>query len=485
MMRHSATAQRRSGGWPVRGLLTLLTTIGVALAVAVLPAAALAASPPSEVQTEPAEVIPGGAKLKGELNPGGLPTTYYFVYARDTCDEGCTPSRTATGGPLTGDTQQEVPAVEVTGLSGSGGSERYWYYLVASNADGTVFGGLVNFTPGALPPTIESESVSNVTEHDATLEAEIRPESGAELTYFVEYGATTSYGASAPTPPATISWVSCGLECEPEETPRYVSVNLTGLEAGTTYHYRFIATNRRGEAKGEDATFTTPPARTAPTAPVIESVSLSQLTSTDATLEARIDTEGLSTIYQFELRINLCPYSECIGYKGIPLPSGLLLGSFADQAVSLDLNSVGVSLAPGVYEYALSATSTGGHIESPWQTLIPAVLNPPAPSVSTQSGTGPPVASGGSGQPAGSAGADQPAASGPSSSSSTPGVVCQPTTWPPGCQNKALPKPPKPLTSAQKLAKALNLCERKPKNQRPSCKRQAEKKYSAPSKHHA
>ena len=102
----------------MRGALALLATIGVALSVAALPA--LAASSPSEVQTEPAQPIPGGAKLKGQLNPGGLPTTYYFIYARDTCDEGCTPSKTTTSGPLTGGTEQEVPAVEVTGLSGRG-----------------------------------------------------------------------------------------------------------------------------------------------------------------------------------------------------------------------------------------------------------------------------------------------------------------------------------------------------------------------------
>ena len=162
----------------------MLATIGVVLSVAILPAAALAASPPSEVQTEPAEAIPGGAKLKGELNPGGLPTTYYFIYARDTCDEGCTPSKTATGEPLTGDTAQEVPAIEVTGLSGSGGSERYWDILVATNADGTVYGGLVNFTPGAPLPLIEGESVSHVTSTDATLEAQIDVES---LTHGADY----------------------------------------------------------------------------------------------------------------------------------------------------------------------------------------------------------------------------------------------------------------------------------------------------------
>ena len=42
---------------------------------------------PSEVQTEPAEVIPGGARLKGELNPGGLATTYYFEYIGDNAVE--------------------------------------------------------------------------------------------------------------------------------------------------------------------------------------------------------------------------------------------------------------------------------------------------------------------------------------------------------------------------------------------------------------
>ena len=59
-MRHSATIQRRSGGWLIHGLVAVLATIGVALSVAVLPAAALAASPPSEVQTEPAEQTAGG-----------------------------------------------------------------------------------------------------------------------------------------------------------------------------------------------------------------------------------------------------------------------------------------------------------------------------------------------------------------------------------------------------------------------------------------
>jgi hypothetical protein len=163
-------------------MLGLVVVMGC-LALA-LPAFAQASSSQPEVQTEPAQPIPGGAKLKGNVNPGGLPTTYYFIYARDTCDEGCTPSKTTTSGPLTGDTTQEVPAVEVTGLSGSGGSERYWDILVATNADGTVYGGLVNFTPGVPLPSIDGESVSNVTSTDAMLEATINSEDLPEGAYY-------------------------------------------------------------------------------------------------------------------------------------------------------------------------------------------------------------------------------------------------------------------------------------------------------------
>jgi hypothetical protein len=100
---------------------------------------------PSEVVTEPAEATSNGFRLKGKLNPDGLPTTYYFQYASVTCDEGCTSTKTAVVGPLAGDTQEEVPAIEVTDLTAG----QYWYRLVASNADGVEGGAFVMFT---IPP---------------------------------------------------------------------------------------------------------------------------------------------------------------------------------------------------------------------------------------------------------------------------------------------------------------------------------------------
>ena len=137
---------------------------------------------PSEVVTGPAEATPNGYKLTGKLNPGNLPTTYYFQYIGDNqveCleVENCWP-QTAHMGPITGDTQQQVPPIEVTGLTVG---VTYRYRLIASNADGTVTGNVASFTVGS-PPSIESESVSNVTERDATLEAQINTE-GLETSY--------------------------------------------------------------------------------------------------------------------------------------------------------------------------------------------------------------------------------------------------------------------------------------------------------------
>jgi hypothetical protein len=226
---------------------------------------------PSEVVTEPAESGSNGFRLTGKLNPGGLPTTYYFEYIADDaveCVEGenCWPE-TAHAGPITGDSQQGVGSIEVTGLRLG---ETYRYRLVAENAKGTERGNMVTFTvTQTFPASVGSESVSNVTENGATLEAQVNPH-GEETyltTWVFEYGTSTAYGQSIPTPPGLFNSEACKfLEIIPcgINTPQPVSESLTGLEPGTTYHYRIAATNSWGTSYGEDRTFTTLSSRARP-----------------------------------------------------------------------------------------------------------------------------------------------------------------------------------------------------------------------------
>lgn len=83
----------------------------------------------------------------------------------------------------------------------------------------------------------------------ATIKAEINPNEAA-TTYRFEYGTTTSYGASAPEPGGQIGSGTEGVE---------VSQHLTNIQAGTTYHYRVIATNAEGTVNSPDETFVTFP----------------------------------------------------------------------------------------------------------------------------------------------------------------------------------------------------------------------------------
>jgi hypothetical protein len=224
-----------------------------------------------------------------------------------------------------------------------------------------VYGPDQTFT---TPPAIESESVSNITPTDTTIEAQINT-GGRETTYRVWVGnypecieeMMEECDSSAKHP---IEGILTG-----SSSPARISVDVAhawhALSPGSSYIYNIDATNSawafQGSAYGENKTFTTPAAK----APAIDSESVSHVTSTDATLEAQINTEGLETSYEFHLATPPCP-SGCEHLQfTFPLPSGKLLGSSVTQSVSLDLNSAGVTLTPGQrYEYWVTAINAGG-----------------------------------------------------------------------------------------------------------------------------
>ncbi len=98
---------------------------------------------------------------------------------------------------------------------------------------------------GAPPHAETGESVSAVQERQATVHGTIDP-NGLSTSYHVQYGPTTSYGASSSTASAGSGW-----------QPGSVNVTLQGLEPGVTYHYRLVASNSQGTSYGKDRQFTT------------------------------------------------------------------------------------------------------------------------------------------------------------------------------------------------------------------------------------
>jgi hypothetical protein len=327
----------------------------------------------------------------------------------------------------------------------------------------TVYGPDQTFT---TPPAIEGESVSNVTSSDATLEAQINP-GGLETTYEVWIGTVSciEFGGPADTCESTSPGEIVGTIPAGAST-QTISVDVAKawhkLAPNSSYVFSVSATSSAGKANSNFKIFKT----AAGVPPAVVSESVSNITPTDATLEAQINSEGLETTYQFRLESGCLWPRECEAIAVYPLPSGTLLGSFVNQSISLDLNSAGVTLAPGVeYAYSVTATNAAGSVASHEQRFT-----------TPEDGVQPLSTPSGAGQPVGPNSGDQPAGS--ASSSSPLGVQS------PGLQAGNTTKL-EPFENAQKLSKALKLCNKKPKKQRPSCKRQAEKKYAATNKHRA
>ena len=113
----------------------------------------------------------------------------------------------------------------------------------------------VKFTTLAIAPVIvaESESVTEVTATGAKLHAEVDP-GAQETTYRFEYD-TSPYTTSAPHGQSTPESAQIGSASESPATAA-----IQGLQPGTTYHYRVVATNSQspaGGTPGPDQTFTT------------------------------------------------------------------------------------------------------------------------------------------------------------------------------------------------------------------------------------
>ncbi len=216
---------------------------------------ALATEPP---EAPTAVVVEGltetSAIFGGELSPHqhdyfAQPYTYEFLYRKSSVEcEG--ESKTPEPPALSKERGEEVlPSLEVRGLEAH---TEYTVCLLARNSVGEeAVGPAVTFRTLPAPPTVASESVEYVEASAATLNAEFAA-TGLETTYRFEYGATETYGQSTP------GSVLVG----DDDLALSANARVTGLEPGTTYHYRVVATNSLspGGVFGPDKTFTTPPA---------------------------------------------------------------------------------------------------------------------------------------------------------------------------------------------------------------------------------
>ena len=194
------------------------------------------------------------AALSGAIDPERGATRYHFIYVdqatyeRAVAEGAANPyaegGATIDGEVAAGNSAVAAPPLLAVGLLPE---TTYHYALVATNNAGTATGGDATFTTGAgTPPIVTTGAASAITLSTATLAGTVDTR-GLNVSYAFEvstdpgnYGAPSGAGAIGAGPSEAI-----------------VQTSLQGLQPGTTYYYRLLATSTDGTSYGVGHSFTT------------------------------------------------------------------------------------------------------------------------------------------------------------------------------------------------------------------------------------
>ena len=198
------------------------------------------------------------ATVQGEVDPAGQTTTYKIVY--DTAASDWCTSFGSSGNPAGATTPQTLGFTDgqfhdvSVSLSGLTGGIQYCAEVVATNSTGSTpndDGDQVPWTQGT--PTAFTSNATSTGGTTATVEGQVNP-AGQTTTYKIVYDTAasdwcTSFGSSGLPAHSTTSQ-SVGLT---DSTFHDVSVNLSGLTAGTEYCAEIVATNGSGSTPTDDS----------------------------------------------------------------------------------------------------------------------------------------------------------------------------------------------------------------------------------------
>jgi hypothetical protein len=167
------------------------------------------------------------------------------------------------------------------------------------------------------PPTITPGAPTAITGDSAMLNAKVDPETFTVTDCHFEWGTTASYGNTVP----------CSPDPGSGSGDVAVHADIAGLNAGSTYHFRIVASNAQagGTATGADQAFTT-------LGPAISGTTATDITDGAAILRAQVNPGGHSTTYRFEYGADTSygqtapPAPAAIGSGSSPVPLAERIG---------------------------------------------------------------------------------------------------------------------------------------------------------------
>ncbi|HEX3802412.1 MAG TPA: hypothetical protein VHV75_06200 [Solirubrobacteraceae bacterium] len=203
-----------------------LTLAAVLVAALVCAPLAFAASSPTVSASAATKIGTTSGTLHGTVNPNGLATTYQFEYGATNTLGSFSPATAAGAGSGT------AAVAESSKLTGLAPDTTYYYELVASNSAGTSTTPVETFkTTGNPAPGATTDPAAGIGRYVATLVGTISPNNQA-TTYWFDYGLTDTYGFQT-----AVKSLPAG------STPTTVSAVLPGIEPGTVFHYRLVASH--------------------------------------------------------------------------------------------------------------------------------------------------------------------------------------------------------------------------------------------------
>ncbi len=206
------------------------------------------------VGSEEAKPVTGSSSVvvSGTVDPNGKKTECKFEYWKVSEGESHASFATCTLAHPEAEANEPVSAT----ISGLVPHEKYEFRIWAKNIEGEIEKGKgVTLTTGP-PPSAVTEAASAVTHTTATLNGNVNPEDGRPEECQFQYGLTTGLGTNVPCPVAPK---------ENEEATIAEAAPISGLKAGSTYHFRVMIKAGGETSYGVEKTFATEAEKTTTT----------------------------------------------------------------------------------------------------------------------------------------------------------------------------------------------------------------------------
>ena len=169
------------------------------------------------------------------------------------------------------------PGTFVSSITSLTAGKTYYVRAYATNSIGTSYGAELSFSAKALPASVSTNSISNITATTATSGGNVTSEGGGSVTARgVVWG--TSSGPTIALATKTTDGTGFGA----------FTSSLTSLKPATTYYFRAYATNSSGTSYGAETSFTT----LAATPTVTTTIGITNITAISATGGGNISSDG-------------------------------------------------------------------------------------------------------------------------------------------------------------------------------------------------